>query len=88
MFIKKFLVKSFRTSPSFSHTSLNKVCKSAEEALQGLKSGDKIMVGGFGLCGIPENLIRYIASNGDYKDLWAISCSSGIYSPLLFYRKI
>ena len=79
----KLLLKSFKSqvhfqnSSYFFHTSLNKVCKTAEEALDGLKSGDKIMVGGFGICGIPENLLRYIASNKNYSDFWAISCSCG-----------
>ena len=36
------------------------------------------MIGGFGLCGIPENLINHIATSSEYQDLWAISCSSGI----------
>ena len=36
---------------------INKEVKSALEACQGIKSGMTLMLGGFGLCGIPENCI-------------------------------
>ena len=36
----------------------NKVVKSYDEALEGLTNNMFLMVGGFGLCGIPENLIK------------------------------
>jgi len=36
---------------------INKTIASAKEALHGLKDGMTLLVGGFGLCGIPENLI-------------------------------
>lgn len=37
---------------------MNKVVKDAEEALQGIQSNMTLMLGGFGLCGIPENSIK------------------------------
>jgi len=37
---------------------MNKVVASADEAVRDVFDGATIMVGGFGLCGIPENLIR------------------------------
>lgn len=37
--------------------SQSKVVRSVEEAVQGIQSGQLILVGGFGLCGIPMNLI-------------------------------
>ena len=37
--------------------SLNKVVANADEAVHDIHDGATIMVGGFGLCGIPENLI-------------------------------
>ena len=37
--------------------SMNKVVQTAEEAVADIASGSTIMLGGFGLCGIPENLI-------------------------------
>ena len=36
---------------------MNKVVQSADEAVADISSGSTIMLGGFGLCGIPENLI-------------------------------
>ena len=39
---------------------VNKVYKSASEAIEGIADGMTIMSGGFGLCGNPENLIQAI----------------------------
>src|SRR6202453_5226519 len=36
---------------------MNKVVQSADEAVKDIASGSTVMLGGFGLCGIPENLI-------------------------------
>ena len=56
----------------------NKVRKDAAEALDGLLfDGMTIMAGGFGLCGIPENLIAAIHAHG-VKDLTVISNNCGI----------
>lgn len=38
----------------------DKVVSSYEAAMEGLKDGDTIIAGGFGLCGIPEGLIAQI----------------------------
>jgi 3-oxoacid CoA-transferase subunit A len=55
-----------------------KVAKDAVEALQGrLFDGMTIMAGGFGLCGIPENLIAAIRDSG-VKDLTVISNNCGV----------
>jgi 3-oxoacid CoA-transferase subunit A len=56
----------------------SKVRKDAAEALEGvLADGVTIMAGGFGLCGIPENLIAAIRAAGA-KDLTVISNNCGI----------
>lgn len=56
----------------------NKVQKDAVEALAGhLFDGMTIMAGGFGLCGIPENLIAAIRETGT-KDLTVVSNNCGI----------
>ena len=56
----------------------NKVSKDAVEALQGrLFDGMTIMAGGFGLCGIPENLIAAIRDAG-VRDLTVISNNCGV----------
>jgi 3-oxoacid CoA-transferase subunit A len=56
----------------------NKLTKTADEALAGvLVDGMTIMAGGFGLCGIPENLIAAIRASG-VKDLTVVSNNCGI----------
>jgi 3-oxoacid CoA-transferase subunit A len=56
----------------------NKAAKTAEEALAGvLTDGMMIMAGGFGLCGIPENLIAAIRASG-VKDLTVVSNNCGV----------
>ena len=56
---------------------MHKVVASAEEAIQDVLDGATIMVGGFGLCGMPENLIRALARQG-VKNLTTISNNVGI----------
>src|ERR1700704_1018526 len=56
---------------------MHKVVASAEEAIQDVFDGATIMVGGFGLCGIPENLIRALARKGT-KNLTTISNNVGV----------
>ena len=56
----------------------SKVYKSAKEALEGLTfDGMTVMAGGFGLCGIPENLILALRDSGA-KDITAISNNAGV----------
>lgn len=55
----------------------NKVVHSLDEALAGLKDNMTIMVGGFGLCGIPENLIQKVYELG-VKGLTCISNNAGV----------
>ncbi|MGC8229859.1 CoA transferase subunit A [Pseudobacillus badius] len=50
---------------------------SFQEAVSGIKDGMTVMVGGFGLCGIPENLIKALADSG-VKDLTIISNNCGV----------
>jgi 3-oxoacid CoA-transferase subunit A len=56
---------------------MNKVVASAEDALRDVHDGATIMVGGFGLCGIPENLLRALVRKG-VKNLNTISNNVGI----------
>ncbi|MFO7306081.1 MAG: CoA transferase subunit A [Gammaproteobacteria bacterium] len=55
----------------------DKRVNSLEEALQGLTDNMTIIVGGFGLCGIPENLIAQIARMG-VKGLTVVSNNCGV----------
>ncbi len=56
---------------------LNKVVGSYEEALKGLSNDMTVMVGGFGLCGIPEGLIAQMVKSG-VTGLTAISNNAGV----------
>lgn len=55
---------------------MNKV-STLERAMEHLRDGMTLMMGGFGLCGIPENLIRALLANGA-KDLTIISNNAGV----------
>ena len=56
---------------------MNKVLASAEEAVAGIGDGATIMMGGFGLCGIPENLIAALHARGT-RNLTVISNNAGV----------
>ncbi len=56
---------------------MNKVAGNADEAIRDIQDGATIMVGGFGLCGIPENLIAALARKG-VKNLTTISNNAGV----------
>ena len=56
---------------------MNKVLESAEAAVAVIPDGAVIMMGGFGLCGIPENLIKALHARGT-KGLTVISNNAGI----------
>jgi 3-oxoacid CoA-transferase subunit A len=56
---------------------IDKQVKNAQEALQGVKDGMTLMLGGFGLCGIPENSISELLQLG-VKDLTCVSNNAGV----------
>jgi len=56
---------------------INKKLLNAQEALVGIKSKMTIMLGGFGLCGIPENSISELVKLG-VKNLTCISNNAGV----------
>jgi 3-oxoacid CoA-transferase subunit A len=56
---------------------MNKVVANADEAIRDVFEGAVIMIGGFGLCGIPENLIRALVRKGA-KNLTTISNNAGL----------
>ncbi len=56
---------------------MNKVLPSAEEAVAPIPDGATIMMGGFGLCGLPENLIKALHARGT-KGLTVISNNAGV----------
>jgi len=56
---------------------MNKVVANAREAIADVKDGASILAGGFGLCGVPENLIAALAEKG-VRNLTVISNNAGI----------
>jgi len=58
-------------------SGFDKVVNSYEEALAGLEDGMTVIAGGFGLCGIPENLIAQIKKMGT-KELTFVSNNCGV----------
>ena len=56
---------------------MKKLVASANRAVQAIHDGATIMMGGFGLCGIPENLIKALHARGT-KDLTIISNNAGV----------
>jgi 3-oxoacid CoA-transferase subunit A len=65
------------TSYLIEYESMNKVLASAEEAVARIPDGATIMMGGFGLCGIPETLIAALRARGS-KGLTVISNNAGV----------
>jgi len=70
---------------------MNKVLATADEAVAAIPDGASIMMGGFGLCGIPEHLIAALLRRGT-RDLTIISNNAGIddygVGPLLKARQV
>jgi 3-oxoacid CoA-transferase subunit A len=56
---------------------MNKVVKNAELAIEGVKDNMYFMLGGFGLCGIPENSISALVKSG-VKNITCISNNAGV----------
>ncbi|MFB3154348.1 MAG: CoA transferase subunit A, partial [Candidatus Acidiferrales bacterium] len=56
---------------------MDKVVANADEAIAKLSDGVMIMMGGFGLCGIPENLIAAVRRKGS-KNLTVVSNNAGV----------
>lgn len=56
---------------------MNKVVSNAKEAIQGIEDNMTLMLGGFGLCGIPENCITALVEAG-MKGLTCISNNAGV----------
>jgi 3-oxoacid CoA-transferase subunit A len=56
---------------------MNKIYQNAETAISDIQDGQTIMLGGFGLCGIPENSIKALVNKGT-KNLTCISNNAGV----------
>jgi 3-oxoacid CoA-transferase subunit A len=56
---------------------MNKVLSSADEAVRDITDGCTLLVGGFGLCGVPETLIEALVRKG-IKNLTTVSNNAGV----------
>ena len=56
---------------------MNKVVANAQEAIKDIKDGMTLMLGGFGLCGIPENCISAMV-DAEITNLTCISNNAGV----------
>lgn len=59
------------------NSMINKVVKNADEAISDVRDGATLMLGGFGLCGIPENCIAALVRK-EVKELTCISNNAGV----------
>ncbi len=55
----------------------SKICASPQEAIKGIKDGSLLLVGGFGICGVPMNLINAVKESGA-KNLTIASNNCGV----------
>ncbi|MEM0951559.1 MAG: CoA transferase subunit A [Cyanobacteria bacterium P01_H01_bin.74] len=67
-------MQSFKKEPS----RLYKVVETYEKAMAGFSSGMTVMLGGFGLCGIPEGLIAWVSKHPKLTGLTCISNNAGV----------
>lgn len=76
LLLKRTSLSAFR---HFSRSSrlAEKIVVSSEEAVRGIKQGSTVLLGGFGLCGIPENLLRSLAARPAINNLRLISIDAG-----------
>lgn len=72
--VNKILSCTFATTPV---SQRKKIYKDIKEAIKDIKDGSKLLIGGFGLCGIPENLIGALIQH-EAKDLVVVSNNAGV----------
>lgn len=71
------IISNSRRLATLAKTAFRKPIISAEDAVRQIKSGSTVLVGGFGLCGIPEKLIIAMGKRDDLNDLVVVSNNAG-----------
>jgi 3-oxoacid CoA-transferase len=66
-----------RAFSASARRNASKVYPSAEAAVEAVKSGDIVLSGGFGLCGVPSTLINALSKRTDVKNLTGVSNNAG-----------
>lgn len=74
--ISAHALKLPRRSSSLTGLTGRKVFASAADAVADIRSGTTLLVGGFGLCGVPESLIRAVRDGGA-RELTVVSATIG-----------
>lgn len=85
LFVYNFIVKNNKLRMFSSNIARNlyfyqkisKLVSSAQEAMLGVKDGSTILVGGFGICGTPMNLIQAVKESG-VKNLTVVANNCGV----------
>ncbi|KAF2454131.1 putative coenzyme A transferase [Lineolata rhizophorae] len=68
--------RAFSSSPI--NLRINKICDSAAEAVKDVKSGQTLLVGGFGFSGVPNSLINALRDRPELKDFTVVSNNAGM----------
>ncbi|AOW07747.1 hypothetical protein B0I72DRAFT_132719 [Yarrowia lipolytica] len=76
--VRKHITKALLQTRFYSAAARSKVYASPDEAVKDVKSGDLVLSGGFGICGIPDTLISALQKRGNVKDLTVVSNNCGI----------
>lgn len=69
---RRFSCSALRAAPK------GKVYPSAAEAVEVVKSNDILLTGGFGLCGIPDTLLKALAERKEVNGLTGVSNNAGV----------
>jgi len=72
-----FLIGNLEAYQIYYNTMIRKTVSNVQEALKGVNDGMTFMLGGFGLCGIPENAIAHLVTLG-VKNITCISNNAGV----------
>mmetsp|Transcript_39030 Transcript_39030/g.85022 ORF Transcript_39030/g.85022 Transcript_39030/m.85022 type:complete len:92 (+) Transcript_39030:3-278(+) len=70
------MIKNLKNIRLFSSTSVSKVFPNAKEAIKDMNNGVTLLSGGFGLCGIPFDLIEAVKAK-NVQDLHIVSNNAG-----------
>lgn len=71
------MLRFARYSRPYSQFARGKLYASSEDSVRDIPARSRLLVGGFGLCGIPENLIRALRKFPDKKHLTVVSNNAG-----------
>lgn len=76
--VRRHVTRTLVQTRFYSSALRSKVYSSPDEAVKDVKSGDLVLSGGFGICGIPDTLISALQKRGEVKNLTVVSNNCGI----------